>query len=91
MVVLSVGLLPAYNPEAVYGIPVEEDGFVAIPAPNFSPCSTNRPGIFATGTAAGPMDIVDSIVMAGAAAAEAVAYIHELEPAEKVPVPAYDD
>ena len=91
MVVLSVGLLPAYNPQAVYGVPVEDDGFVDIPAPNASPCNTNRPGIFVTGTAAGPMDIVDSIVMAGAAAAEAVAYIHEQEPAGSVPVPAYAD
>jgi len=91
MVVLSVGLLPAYNPQAVYGVPVEDDGFVAIPTPNVSPCNTNRHGIFVTGTAAGPMDIVDSIVMAGAAASEAVAYIREQEPAESVPVPAYAD
>ena len=91
LVVLSVGLLPAYNPQAIYGVPVEDDGFVAIPAPNVSPCNTDRPGIFVTGTAAGPMDIVDSIVMAGAAAAEAAAYILEQEPAESVPVPAYAD
>ena len=44
-------------------------------APNLYPCVTDRPGIFVTGTAGGPMDIVDSIVMAGAAAAEAAAYI----------------
>jgi len=80
MVVLSVGLLPSYNPDAVYGIPMGEDGFVSIPAPNVAPCVTERPGIFATGTASGPMDIVDSVVMAGAAAAEAAAYIQEKEP-----------
>ena len=80
MVVLSVGLLPAYNPDIVYGIPIGEDGFVSIPAPNVAPCVTKRPGIFATGTASGPMDIVDSVVMAGAAAAEAAAYIQEKEP-----------
>jgi heterodisulfide reductase subunit A len=89
LVVLSVGMLPAYNPDAVYGIPVGKDGFVSIPAPNLSPCNTDRPGIFATGTAAGPMDIVDSIVMAGAAAAATAAYlnagaaveVHSSEPA----------
>jgi heterodisulfide reductase subunit A len=86
MVVLSVGLLPAYNPDVVYGIPIGEDGFVSIPAPNVAPCVTERPGIFATGTASGPMDIVDSVVMAGAAAAEAAAYIQE-----KQPVLAYAD
>jgi len=92
LVVLSVGLLPSYNPELIYGIPVEDDGFVSVPSPNASPCKTNRPGIFVTGTAAGPMDIVDSIVMAGAAASEAAAYIHEQEfKEEKVPVPAYAD
>jgi heterodisulfide reductase subunit A len=80
LVVLSVGLLPAYDPKGVYGVPVGEDGFVSIPAPNISPCVTDRPGIFVTGTASGPMDIVDSVVMAGAAAAEAAAYIHEKEP-----------
>jgi heterodisulfide reductase subunit A len=80
MVVLSVGLLPSYNPDAVYGIPIGEDGFVSIPAPNVAPGVTERPGIFVTGTASGPMDIVDSVVMAGAAAAEAAAYIQEKEP-----------
>ena len=92
LVVLSVGLLPAYNPEPVYGIPVEDDGFVYVPSPNASPCKTNRTGIFVTGTAAGPMDIVDSIVMAGAAASEAAAYIHDRKfKEEEVLVPAFAD
>jgi len=91
MVVLSVGLLPAYNPEAVFRVPVSKDGFVTIPDPNLAPCVTDRPGIFVTGTASGPMDIVDSIVMAGAAAAEAVAYIHEQNPVAAELVPAYAD
>ena len=75
LVVLSVGMKPSYDPEPVYHVPVGNDGFMLIPATNMSPCATNQPGIFASGTAAGPMDIVDSIVMAGAAAAEAAAYI----------------
>ena len=86
LVVLSVGLLPSYNPQDLYRVSVGEDGFISIPSPNLSPCVTERPGIFVTGTASGPMDIVDSVVMAGAAAAEAAAYIHEKEP-----VPAYAD
>jgi heterodisulfide reductase subunit A len=77
LVVLSVGLLPAYDPQAVFHIPVGEDGFIYIPDPNISPAKTNRQGIFATGTAISPMDIVDSVVMSGAAAAEAAAYIEE--------------
>jgi heterodisulfide reductase subunit A len=76
LVVLSVGMLPGDNPQPLYGVPTAEDGFVDIPSPNISPCVTSRPGIFVTGTAAGPMDIVDSIVMAGSAATEASAYLN---------------
>ena len=75
LVVLSVGMLPAYNPQPVYRIPIADDGFVSVPAPNISPCVTDRSGVFVTGTAIGPMDIVDSIVMAGAATSEAATYI----------------
>jgi heterodisulfide reductase subunit A len=79
MVVLSVGMLPGYNPQSLYGVPIADDGFVAIPSPNISSCVTNRPGIFAAGTASEPMDIVDSIVTAGAAAAQAAAYLQTRE------------
>jgi heterodisulfide reductase subunit A len=76
LVVLSVGMLPGYNPQPLYGVPVaDDDGFVKIPWGNISPCVTEWPGIFVAGTAAGPMDIVDSIVMAGAAASETAAYL----------------
>jgi heterodisulfide reductase subunit A len=75
LVVLSVGMLPGWNPEKTLGVPVAQDGFVATPSIYISPTVTGQPGIFATGTAVGPMDIVDSIVMAGAAAAEAAAYL----------------
>jgi heterodisulfide reductase subunit A len=75
LVVLSVGMLPGYRPQAVYQVPVDTDGFVRTPSPNLGPSLTGRPGVFVTGTAAGPMDIVDSIVTAGAAAAEAAAYL----------------
>jgi len=91
MVVLSVGLQPAYNPEAVFRVPISQDGFVTIPDPNFAPCVTDQAGIFVTGTASGPMDIVDSIIMAGAAAAEASAYIKEKTPLLVEPVAAYAD
>ena len=75
LVVLSVGMLPGYDPRLLYGVPTAADGFAAIPSPNIRPSVTGKPGMFVTGTAAGPMDIVDSIVMAGAAAAEAAAYL----------------
>ena len=85
LVVLSVGMLPGYKPQPVYGVAMaEDDGFVKTPWINSSPCVTERPGIFVTGTAAGPMDIVDSIVMAGAAASEAAAYLQALRQPEVV-------
>ncbi len=77
LVVLSVGMLPGYDPRPVYNVPIADDGFVEVPAPNLAPCVTNRPGIFVAGTAAGPLDIVDSIVTASAAASEAAAYLCE--------------
>lgn len=77
LVVLSLGMLPAYRPDSLYRVSIGDDGFVAIPSPNSDPCLTDRPGIFAAGVALGPMDIVDSIVSAGAAATAASAYIRE--------------
>ncbi|MCD4684702.1 MAG: CoB--CoM heterodisulfide reductase iron-sulfur subunit A family protein, partial [Anaerolineae bacterium] len=78
LVVLSVGMLPGFNPHPLYDVPTANDGFAAIPSPNIRPSVTEKPGVFVTGTAAGPMDIVDSIVMAGAAAAEAAAYLETM-------------
>lgn len=75
LVVLSVGLMPGYNPQDVYGVGISADGFVDLPSANLSPSLTDREGIFVAGTASGPMDIVDSIMTAGAAAAEASAYL----------------
>ncbi len=75
LVVLSVGLLPGGNPQAQFGVPVGEDGFIQVPDYNLFPAVTSQPGIFVTGTAAGPMDIVDSIMMAGAAASATASYL----------------
>jgi heterodisulfide reductase subunit A2 len=75
LVVLSQGIVPAPDPVRTLGLSLGADQFISIPAPDASPCVTDRPGIFVTGTAAGPMDIVDSIVSASAAASEASAWI----------------
>jgi heterodisulfide reductase subunit A len=75
LVVLSVGMLPGYDPQPIFEISPGNDGFIELEQPNMSPCLTARAGIFVTGTAAGPMDIVDSIMMASAAAAQASAYM----------------
>jgi heterodisulfide reductase subunit A len=75
LVVLSVGMLPEADLGPLYGVEAATDGFASQPAPILSPTMTDQPGIFVTGTAAGPMDIVDSIVLAGAASAQAAAYL----------------
>lgn len=77
LVILSQGMIPAYDPSHVFGIPVAADGFVEIPQTNYTPCRTGRKGLFVTGTAMAPMDIVDSIITASASAAEAAAYLRE--------------
>jgi heterodisulfide reductase subunit A len=77
LVVLSLGMV-AGDPLATFGLtPDEDDAFVRIPSINGAPCETQRPGVFVTGTAGGPMDIVDSIVTASAAASAASAYIRQ--------------
>jgi heterodisulfide reductase subunit A len=75
LVVLSLGMVPAPESNRVFDLPLGSDHFIAIPSPNASPCATNRPGVFVTGTAMGPMDIVDSIITASSVAANASAYI----------------
>ena len=79
LVVLSTGMLPGEDLQATFGIQVADDGFAKIPSPNIFPCLAEQRGIFIAGTAAGPMDIVDSIVMSGAAASEASAYLQALD------------
>jgi heterodisulfide reductase subunit A len=74
LVVLSLGMIPT-APSQTFGLLPADDGFISLPALNASPCATQRPGIFVTGAAGGPMDIVDSIITAGAAASDASAYI----------------
>ncbi|RLD02775.1 MAG: CoB--CoM heterodisulfide reductase iron-sulfur subunit A family protein [Chloroflexota bacterium] len=79
MIVLSVGMVPHYNPEPVYEVEVGKYGFVKSPFPNISSTETIRSGIFATGAATAPMDIVDSITSASAAASGAAAHLESVQ------------
>ncbi len=79
LIVLSVGMLPSHDSEEVFHVSKAQDGFVSIPEPNIFPSITESPGIFVTGTASGPMDIVDSLLTAGAAASQAATYIRHME------------
>ncbi len=75
MVVLSLGLLPAWNPLGIIPVDIAEDGFIRRGDPLLTPSRTTAEGIFVAGAAAGPKDIPDSIVEAGAAAQEAAVYL----------------
>lgn len=80
MVVLSLGLVPAWDPrEAGLAAPAS-DGFVCCVQPSLAPCRTPEEGVFVAGAAAGPKDIPDSVVEAGAAAMEAATYLRSGSP-----------
>ncbi|MCG6911009.1 MAG: FAD-dependent oxidoreductase [Deltaproteobacteria bacterium] len=75
LLVLSVGLLP--NPDAAgmaagLGMTVDSGGFVNPPGLDRSPPA---PGVFAAGTATGPMSIPDAIASGGQAAAAVLSYL----------------
>jgi len=93
LVVLSVGMLP--NPDALRlfaGERLEADGmlFVREPEEHVNPGRTSIEGVFAAGTAAGPMDIPDSILHAGAAAAQAASHIERSRARRGAGVPAVE-
>jgi heterodisulfide reductase subunit A len=77
LVVLSLGMRPAEDLLRLAAIDTGEDGFADVPRPKDAPCRTALGGLFVAGTATGPMDIVDTIVEAGAAATEASLYLRE--------------
>lgn len=78
LVVLSVGVLPNTDPKSFFSdesLQLDEFNFVKQADILASPASTSIEGVFVAGTAAGPMDIPDSILSAGTAASETVGYI----------------
>jgi len=78
LVVLSLGMIPSVSSNGSMGLARDgKDRFFAVPEPNAHPNATTREGIYVTGTAMGPMDIVDSIISASAAASAASAHLHE--------------
>jgi heterodisulfide reductase subunit A len=85
MVVLSLGLVPGWDPrEAGLAAPAE-DGFLRCAASPFAPTQTCEEGVFVAGAAAGPKDIPDAVVEAGAAAVEAAAYLHACRSSPSLP------
>ena len=78
LVVLSVGFVP--NTDFLHlfdGERLEPDDllFVREPEEETSPSKTSIDGVFVAGSASGPMDIPDTILHSGAAAAQTAAYL----------------
>ncbi len=84
LVVLAVGALPERVKMTVLGNPLEtrlkQDsiGFIKETNENIEPGCTEIPGVFVVGTACGPKDIPDTVVHAGATAAQVAAYLKQM-------------
>jgi heterodisulfide reductase subunit A len=75
LVVLSLGIVPDWNPGAACDLSAGDDAFIRCVMPQIAPTVTNMEGVFVAGVASGPKDIVDTIAEAGAAAMEAANYL----------------
>ena len=78
MVVLAVGLLPNTDFRNLFdGETLKTDEFLCVSEPDEDLCpgKTSIDGVFVAGTAAGARDIPDSVLHAGAAAAQAAAHV----------------
>ena len=83
LVVLSLGMVAGWNPEGICSISLGDDNFIKTIKPKTAPTLTDMEGVFTSGVAAGPKDIVDTIVEAGSAAMEASNYLISLERTSK--------
>ena len=84
LVVLSMGVLPGWQPEPYCPVSTDSDRFISSIRPGISPVLTDMEGVFAAGSAAGPKDIVDTISESGSAAVEAAKYMQASEPIPEI-------
>jgi len=78
LVVLSLGMIPGWNPQGVCPVSADSDQFIKTIRPKLAPTLTDMEGVFVAGAAAGPKDIVDTITESGAAAMEAAKYMERM-------------
>jgi len=81
LVVLSVGLLPNTSVLEAFGETkpmTNPHHYIDTGDELDSPTMTSMEGVFVAGTAAGPMDIPDTILSAGDASAEAATYLNKI-------------
>jgi heterodisulfide reductase subunit A-like polyferredoxin len=82
LVVLSTGIVANDECRQFFSdaeLVVDDTLFVAQPGKQVDPARTSIPGVFSAGTATGPLDIPDSILHAGAAAAQTAAYLERMK------------
>ncbi|WP_299983444.1 CoB--CoM heterodisulfide reductase iron-sulfur subunit A family protein [Desulfobacula sp.] len=75
LVVLSMGMIPGWDPRSICPVSKDSDQFITSIKPKISPVLTNMAGLFVAGVAAGPKDIVDTITESGSAAMEAAKFM----------------
>jgi heterodisulfide reductase subunit A len=78
LVVLAVGVQPNKDAERLFTVgelSLDEWQYVDEPQEDVNPGATNISGVFVAGAASGAKDIADSIVHAGAAAAQVAAHL----------------
>jgi len=78
LVVLSMGMIPGWNPDSICPVSKDSDQFITSIKPKISPVLTDMDGLFVAGVAAGPKDIVDTITESGSAAMEAAKFMSNL-------------
>ncbi len=79
LVVLSLGMLPDWNPAGICQVSTAKDSFIRSIMPKAAPTLTELEGVFAAGTALGPKDIVDTITEGGAASMMAANYLNRAD------------
>lgn len=77
LVIMANGILPGADPKKIAAIDMDEYGFISQKKMKYDPTATSIDGIYFSGTAGGPKDIVDTIAEAGAAAMKASNYINQ--------------
>jgi heterodisulfide reductase subunit A len=76
LTILSMGMIPAWNPAGICPVSKGSDRFIRTILPKLAPTVTDMDGVFTAGAGAGPKDIVDTITEAGNAAMEAANYLN---------------
>jgi heterodisulfide reductase subunit A-like polyferredoxin len=87
LVVLAVGVQPNHDAERLFNVgelATDEWQWVDEPDEDVNPGQTSIPGVYVAGAASGAKDIADSILHAGAAAAQVAAHLERSKPLPRI-------